>query len=769
MPRRRLAHILPLCLVAGFWSAARPAEFAWKSRFTDASSQALAEVHELIHKAHDTGMTSVPVNGLVWTEADLELRLESGTLFLEPPIQGQVVGGFFEGKATVSFRPSWGPARTDLEMALGRETLEAVPIDTVYLFSLRPDSLLASRAGAASGGTAAVPAVLETYKADKSAMRQLGLELTAAFLNRRGPALGATYALFPMREIRVPRSEEARLLYRLNPEIAGGVALAVFGHEEMATLKPWKFKFWDLASYDARRESPGLLDVERYATTISLGTAPKSAVEEARIDLKLGPGVGALRFDLWIQMEVSAVTDAAGTPLPFLQWKTLRNDDDFDQTLLVRLDEKAAAGGPTSVTVKSAGLLFEPWFGSFVLIDEDNWYPKLPLEGDDAHFELELTVPKGLIGIGVGEKVLDEVKGPSRRMVFKATQPAKNSTFYFGDYSLTPMPADGVIVELFQDRKDVEQKQKAKFIATEIANAVKVFNRLFVPLDIKTLRVTATRQRHGRGFEGLLLLGGGATETSSSSEADLFRAHEVAHEWWGHYVRPRRWPEDRWLSEAFAEYSAMEYYQVRFEDPGKARQVMTEHWLQPLTEGSMRRKMLTGDVEKTVGGTVFPLLAGKDNVYTKGPLVLHMLRYLFKVQKKDDQVFFAALRDFLQTYRYRSASTSDFQAIAEKHLGMKLDWFFEQWVADGGLPVLKWSHEVAQEGGSWVVKLQATQEQKKYRLLVPVYIRLGGDKIAVTPWLIEGESASRTVKVPSKPESVSLNDNLESLVILKGL
>jgi aminopeptidase N len=150
-------------------------------------------------------------------------------------------------------------------------------------------------------------------------------------------------------------------------------------------------------------------------------------------------------------------------------------------------------------------------------------------------------------------------------------------------------------------------------------------------------------------------------------------------------------------------------------------------------------------------------------------MVLHMLRYLFSVQKGTDDAFFPMLRDFLQIYKYQAASTPDFRKVAEKHFGQSLEWFFDQWIEDGGIPVLKWGHDIVQEGGATVLRLEARQEQKKYRLVVPIYIHFPGDKVVVRPWVIEGESATRSLKLPSRPDSVSLNDNLEALVILKNL
>ena len=41
--------------------------------------------------------------------------MEEGVLFLEPEIEGYPVGAFFEGRATVSFAPSSGKAKGDLD------------------------------------------------------------------------------------------------------------------------------------------------------------------------------------------------------------------------------------------------------------------------------------------------------------------------------------------------------------------------------------------------------------------------------------------------------------------------------------------------------------------------------------------------------------------------------------------------------------------------------------------------------------------------------
>src|ERR1041384_1709037 len=92
--------------------------FPWKATFNKASSPTLSEIHEQIYAAHPEQLKSFPVSNLVWSEKDFELRLESGTIFGEPPIQGAIAGGFFEGKGTVSFAPANVAAQAGLKMSL---------------------------------------------------------------------------------------------------------------------------------------------------------------------------------------------------------------------------------------------------------------------------------------------------------------------------------------------------------------------------------------------------------------------------------------------------------------------------------------------------------------------------------------------------------------------------------------------------------------------------------------------------------------------------
>ena len=764
---KRFAVILLLCLIG--WLAATPSAavtFPWKARFTKASSPELAAIHEQIHAAHSDALTAYRIQNQTWKEEDFTLEIESGMLYVEPPVGGIRAGAFFEGKAVFSFKPRSEGARGNLRVAFGRPTLERVAVDTAYLFSLRPDSPLTGWTSAQA--VTSSPSKESVYIADKSAMRQLGLELTSVFLNREGPASNTTYVLLPMQEIRKSGSTEARVMYRMNPTAGLSIGFAVFGHQELTPVRPFKFMFHTLVSYSGSRPAKGVADVEQSSVKVVPAANALPASEEATVRMKLAEGVKAVRLMFTPWMEVSRIAGADGNPVQFLQWDEMKTQVEMDPSLLILLVEGATqpGGSAASITVSSTGRLFEPWGNLFLLTAEDGWYPRLHSH-DDAHHELEMTIPKEMVGIGIGEKVLEEVVGQKKRVVFRTTQPNDGSIFYYGRYTKHEAAVAGVTVELYLDDKDIVEQKNARRVLGELTGALGFFSETLGPLDIKTLRAVSTPTLHARGFEGLILMGQMGRQTNAKVWADVSRAHEVAHQWFGNYVRIKYWPRDRWLLEALAEYMGMEFYRTSAGE-GRALEAIKTQWFEPLTFGTMERKNLAGQKEELTGSTAMPLVAATQNVYTKGPMVLHMLRHQFRLQK-DDASFFAMLRDFLQSYKYQPVSSDDFKAVAEKHLESDLDWFFRQWVTDGGIPVLVWHADWTAQGSGWVVNLQGRQEQRNYRLNVPVRLHLPSGKIETRDWSIDGESPSAVLETAEKPVDVTLNDDMAALVILKRM
>jgi hypothetical protein len=750
------------------FSAGAPATLAadweWRGGFTEASSEELARLQLTLSASGLAEPLGVAVENVRWKSESFELHMRTGAIFLEPEVEGYPAGAFFAGDGVVTFAPAGRIPRSELEYWLDRDAMREEPVDHAYFFTLNGTSLLEQL------GVAGEPSVgLEDrrdYEMSKKAFRQIGITPTALFLNREGRARGSSYVIFAPESIRRPGSEEACLLYSMDPTREMEVELAVLGHKSMVEDADYRFYFWPVArTHSAPRRFEPQGTVRLYEAELDLSDKVTEVAEEVTLTLTPGEGVSALLMDFTPRMAVRSVLGPDGEPLAFLQWNYRKEGFNHDPRLLVFAGRPLEAGREIEIKVVSDGTLFEAAGSTWHLTDEDTWFPQLD-DRQGSTFDLSFRVQDRYTVIGPGE-LLEETKQKGRKLVrYRTSRPHRRATFYLGEFRSRAEKADDTRVEIYVDRGDEEAVENLKFTATEIANMVRIYNRILdEPLELDHLRVASTPTMHGRGFEGLLLLSQLAGFRSDLSTSDFFRAHEVAHQWWGNLVAVKDWPADRWLSESLSEYVAMEYYKLRYENPRKTRTQIRENWIKPLFDPvETPYTTLNGEARRVSTADAYALVEGTGNVYTKGPLVLHHLRYLFLAKDGNDQGFWVLLQDFLNEHRYGLASTADFMSMTSERLGMRLDWFSDQWLYGTEIPSVKWTHSVTQQAGRTVVTVDVEQQGTSYYLVIPVYVELKDGRTAVMPIVVDGPKGQVQIPLPGKPKKVSLNDNFETPV-----
>ena len=267
---------------------------------------------------------------------------------------------------------------------------------------------------------------------------------------------------------------------------------------------------------------------------------------------------------------------------------------------------------------------------------------------------------------------------------------------------------------------------------------------------------------YGQAFPGLIYLPVWTFQAVGDSGYDeILRAHEVAHQWWGIGVEPAGY-RDVWLGEGFAEFSGLWYMQLILQDNQKFFKHL-EHWRREIRARRNDAPPIgIGERAQQLNGRDYTLMT-----YHKGAWVLQMLRNLmldFRTMKED--AFSAMMQDFYQEYRGRRATTRDFQRVVERHLGLSMDWFFDEWVNGTVIPtyILSWHAEPTPEH-RYALHIRIRQEDvpTDFVMPAPLRIELAGGGHAFVRVNVRGPLTEATLQLPAEPTALELNP-LESVL-----
>ena len=226
--------------------------------------------------------------------------------------------------------------------------------------------------------------------------------------------------------------------------------------------------------------------------------------------------------------------------------------------------------------------------------------------------------------------------------------------------------------------------------------------------------------------------------------------HETAHQWFGNSVTENSW-NDVWLSEGFATYFALLYFEHahgrdKFVDGVRSSRdtVLQFEKEQPNTP------VVHFNLNESAQSPLNPL------VYEKGAWTLHMLRKLVGTE-----TFWRGIRQYYKSHLNGLASTDDFRRVMEQVSGQDLSWFFRQWLNRSGVPSI---------GGSWrydalakqiVVTVKQTQAAELYRFSLDIGIsQAGGSPSRVLQMHVTGRDTTAVFASDVEPASVVLDPNV---------
>lgn len=412
-------------------------------------------------------------------------------------------------------------------------------------------------------------------------------------------------------------------------------------------------------------------------------------------------------LDLDTTFTIEGITD--GTTGASLDWS--RDVGKID----IPLGRTYAAGQDVSVRVAYHGsprvAPQAPWDGGFVWARTDDGSPWIATavqgEGPDVWWpakdhvsdkpdsvRINVTVPEGLVVATNGRPL--------------ATDTNPNGTRTYHNLVSTPISAYNVALNIAPYRvlhstlhsvsgEDVpvtfyalpEDEQKAEAFLPEVVDHLEFMEEYLGPYPFRADGYKVAQTPH-LGMEHQTVIAYGADYDNGSMTGgrdwgfDALHHHELSHEWWGNMVTNADW-RDMWIHEGFGTYMQALYAEkLGGEDFYQAYLLNERQYLANRTPVAPRESRTSGQIYFDAGG----------DIYSKGAWVLHTLRWLI-----GDEEFFQAFRRMAYPdpamekvttgEQVHFGSTDQFVEITEGISGMDLGWFFEMYVRQPELPMLR--------------------------------------------------------------------------------
>jgi peptidase M1-like protein len=503
--------------------------------------------------------------------------------------------------------------------------------------------------------------------------------------------------------------------------------------------------------------------IRNYSITTFLkesGVGDLSFAANARLDItSTGPVGPWVAFSLFEKLKVDSARWQSGEPATVFKGR--------DGNLLwVRLDPELPAGEARTLSLFYHGDLIDRYGDFFFIKSSAEWYPR-PLEGRSlATFDLTFHSPSGKLLASVGDKLEESTSGRTTTSRWVSPGPIRNASFNIGlfkDYKIQEegIPPVTVLIaeEAHRQLGGLRQKKMKETVGSDVARSLRFFQHVYGQLPAKQFFATEIPGYHGEAFPGMVHLSWATFhQTDHEGEDEVFRAHEVAHQWWGVGVDFTSY-HDQWLSEGFSNFSGLWYLQTVRKNNDKYFG-MLHRW---------RASILERKEEPAPIWLGYRASSSKDDngygvlVYQKGAWVLHMLRIMMlDLNTMGEDRFTGTMREFYATYQGKRASTEDFRRVAEKHTGADLGWFFDQWIYGTEIPTYRVAYRSdPAENGQYRVKLKVRQENvaEDFQMYVPVTLDLGNDRVARVRVKVRGRTSEIDLPLmPSKPKAVRFND-----------
>lgn len=561
--------------------------------------------------------------------------------------------------------------------------------------------------------------------------------------------------------------------------------------------------------------------LENYSIEADL-TGPEMRLR-AVVEADLVPAAEAGRtfaFELSQDLRVEKVL-LDGSPADYLQLEqspagqASRRQNDV---VLVALPEPLPGGARPRLRFEYSGeVVARAGERVFLVTNRGDWYPRG--EPNFTDYQMSFRHPAEYDLVATGELLSESEANGVRQVRFRSPSPIRMAGFNIGDYVAATRQADGYTVEIRANRFVEERLKPPKPLPVvvpeplagrqrrpvgnqgavmtpaeaptpspaarieEIADAdaetFAYFLERFGPPVTPRVVVSPIPAGFGQGFPGLVYaatLSYFAPEdaplkrlppTEQQFYAELLRAHEISHQWWGNSVTVLS-TADNWMMEGLATYSSILNLERR--KPKGSMNALLDQFRGRLLTKNDDGKTMDSAGPVTLGERLrtarFPG-AYRIITYEKSAWILHMLR-----SRLGETAFFDLLAKLVRDYRFREITTEALreearQFVPEDSPDPELVDFFDQWIYRTGIPRFEIRFKQDADGGEVALKGRLLMADVDEAFTTPVELEAvlaDGGRRRTTVWT-NGPETLFEMRLPAKAQRVEIDPDGKLLAV----
>ncbi|NIW79717.1 MAG: hypothetical protein GWN16_09760, partial [Calditrichae bacterium] len=247
-----------------------------------------------------------------------------------------------------------------------------------------------------------------------------------------------------------------------------------------------------------------------------------------------------LTFWLFGELKVDSVFWDHGEKATFIKGNE-------NPALWVKADHPLREGEQRKLTLHYHGDLLDRRKDWFFIRSSKGWYPQHG-QRQRARFDITYHIPEEFQFASIGEKIFSKTEDGVITSRWKIDKPVRNISFNIGFFKEFKIESDSLppITIYMAETGHLEiahslarlgvgsGKNMEKQVGEDVLNSIRFFRRKFGEPSADQFYATEIPYTHGEAFPGLIHLPWITFHRTTEGGYDAtFRAHEVAHQWWG--------------------------------------------------------------------------------------------------------------------------------------------------------------------------------------------------------------------------------------------